>query len=233
VSSASPINPNAAPGNNPNQTSGKNSRDLPLKLKVLAWLATTLIAAAALGVSIKGCSAQDAAATLANEQAQQISELQKTTPTGNITSMVPYRPSKRQPPIAPRKSPVLQQEIYNLSGTASNVPDNGTLFMVVHDYGQPKPYFSNSFNYYYITDVTLYYNGSVEESWKADGVYIGGASAPSAPLSYRLTLYFCNSVDAEKIVAATQSSTVQNYGLRSLPYPSCKQLDSIFVTRGS
>ena len=114
-----------------------------------------------------------------------------------------------------------------------NVPDNGSLFMVVHDYGQPEPYFSTSFNYYYIVDATLYYSGSAEENWKADGVYIGTVSAPSVPLSYRLTLYFCGSVDAEKMVAASQSSTIQNYGLRSLPYPSCKQLDSIFVTRGA
>ena len=233
VSSNSSINPNTAPGNNPNQTPGKDSRDLPLKYKVLTWLATTLVAVAGLVISIKGYSAQDKTATLATEQTQQISELQKTTPTGNITGMIPYRPSKRQPPIAVRKNPVLQQEVYNLSGTALNVPDNGSLFMVVHDYGQPQSYFGNSFNYYYIVGVTLYYSGSAEENWKADGVYIGAVSAPSVPLSYRLTLYFCGSVDAEKMVAASQSSTVQNYGLRSLPYPSCKQLDSIFVTRAA
>ena len=123
MSSTGSINPNTPPGNNPNQTSRKDSRDLPLKSKVfawlalkskvfawlalkskvLAWLATTLIALAGLAISIKGCSAQDETAALAAEQTQQIYELQKTTPTGNITGMVPNRPSKQQSPIAVEK----------------------------------------------------------------------------------------------------------------------------------
>jgi hypothetical protein len=221
--------------NDRNPPEEKAHREAPSWPKVLAWFVTTFIAAAALAVSVYGHSAQESAKKLADEQSQQIAELQKTTPVGEITGMAAYHPRKQQPPITGiRHDPVLRQQIYDLSGVSSDVPDNGSLFMVVHDYGQPTPFFSDPSAHFFITHVTLYSKRSgTNQYWKSDGVYIGKKSAPKNPLSYRLTLYFCNSVDAEKILMASHSRAARNFGLRSLPYPSCKQLDSIFVTRGS
>jgi len=217
-----------------NSPEEKVHREIPSWAKFLAWFVTPAIAAAALTVSIYGCSAQESAKKLADEQRQQIAELQKTTPVGEITGMAAYHPRKPQPPITNiRSDPVLRQQIYDLSGVSSDVPDNGSLFMVVHDYGQPTPFFSDPSAHFFITHITLYSKSGTNQYWKAQGVYIGAQPAPENPLSYRLTLYFCNSVDAEKIVVATRTRAARNFGLPSLPYPSCKQLDSIFVTRAS
>lgn len=219
--------------NDHSRSEKKADREIPSWAKVLAWIATTAIAAAALGVSVYGCSAQESAKKLADEQSQQIAELQKTTPAGEITGMAASHPEHRPSITSTRDDPVLWQQVYNLSGVASDVPDNGSLFMVVHDYGQPTPFFDDPAAHFFITHVTLYSKSDTDQYWKAEGVYIGGQSPPTDPLSYRLTLYFCNSVDAQKIVVATRSRAARNYGLSSLPYPSCRQLDSIFVTRAS
>jgi hypothetical protein len=198
------------------------------------WIVTTAMAVLALLVSVFGQWEQLSAKKLADEQRQQIAELQKTTPVGEITGIAAYHPGKHQHPITSiRDYPVLPQQIYDLSGVSSDVPDNGSLFMVVHDYGQPTPFFSNPSAHFFITHVTLYSKNDTHQYWKADGVYIGGQSAPEKPLSYRLTLYFCNSVDAQKMVVATRIRAARNIGLPYLRYPSCKQLDSIFVTRAS
>lgn len=222
----------------PNASGKANKREPP------SWLAfgintgiATVAAAAAVAVfflSYQEKSAADAAKRLAEQQSQQITELQATTPVGKITSMVAYRPSGHMPAVTGiRNDPVLQQRIYDLSGTASNVPDNGSLFMVIHDYGQLTQYFNNpSTSNFYITNVTLSSKNDIDQFWHANGVFIGESSTPDTPLSYRLTLYFCNSIDAAKIEDVTKSSTAGNFGLPSLPYPSCVQLDSIFVTRG-
>jgi len=212
---------------------------LPLLVIALGWLVTTLIASGALWDSNKAYTAQQATykaekATekLANEQSQQIAALLRTTPTGEITSIAAYRASGRLTTIANvRNNPFLHQQIYDLSGVVSDIPYNGALFMVVHDYGQPASSLSNPSNHYYVTPVTLSDKGNADQQWKASQVYIGQRSAPKTALSYRLTLYFCNSADTGKIMAAISSSAVQNFGLQSFPYPSCKQLDSIFVTR--
>jgi hypothetical protein len=221
-------------GNGHNSREEKARREIPSWAKVMAWLVTTAIAAAALILSVDGRSAQESAKKLADEQSQQITELQKTTPVGEITGMAAHHPQKHLPSITNiRNNPVLGQQIYDLSGVSSDVPDNGSLFIVVHDYGQPTLFFSDPPAHFFITHVTLYGKSGANQHWKAGGVYIGGQSVPKHPVSYRLTLYFCNSVDAEKMVVATRARAARNSGLRSLPYPSCKQLDSIFVTRAS
>jgi hypothetical protein len=191
-------------------------------LKILAWSVTTFITGAAVAISFLQYS----------EQRSQIAALQRTTPTGEITGMTAYRTSARQPTITNmRNDPELRQQIYDLSGVASDVPDNGNLFMVVHEYGQPTAGLNDPSNHYYITPVPLQGKSDTDQYWNASGVYIGERSVPNAPLSFRLTLYFCDSIDAGKIMKAISSTAVVNYGLLSLPYPSCKQLDSIFVTR--
>jgi hypothetical protein len=162
------------------------------------------------------------------EQSQQIAALQRTTPTGEMTGMTVYHNSGRQPAVLNfRDAPVLRQQIYTLHGTTSNVPDDGSLFMVIHDYGKLSQGLSDPGIDYYITPVTP----SGINNWSTN-VYIGEKTAPKVALSYRLTLYFCNSIDAAKILAVTRSKAIRNRGLSSLPYPSCKQLDSIFVTKG-
>jgi hypothetical protein len=213
----------------PDRPEGNKDQGLSRRQTMLGW-ATTLIALCALVVSILGYRVQ---LKSDNEQNQQIAELQQTTPTGEITGMTAYRTSGHQPTITNlRNDPVLQQQIYSLSGVASDVPDNGTMYMVVHDYGQPTPGLEDPSNHYYVTPVTPFPTSNADQSWKDPRVYIGEKSAPKTALIFRLTIYFCDSVDAEKISEATGSTAVINYGLRSFPYPSCKQLDSIFVIRG-
>lgn len=201
--------------------------------KISAWAVTTAVALAALGVSIYGISAQQVAKNLAQQQSNQIAGLQKTTPVGEIQHMLAHSGETPASIADIRNDPVLRQQIYDLSGVSSDVPDNGSLFMVVHDYSQPTPYFSDPSTHYFITGITLSGKSVDNQRWSADGVYVGGPSAPNKPLSYRLTLYFCNSVDAKKIVAATSTSAAKNFGLPSLPYPTCRQLDSIFVIRAA
>jgi hypothetical protein len=214
----------------PDRPEGKKEQGLSRRLIVLGWTVTTLIALGGWVVSGLGYWAQQ---KVDNEQNQQIAELQQTTPTGEITRMTAYRTSGQQFTITNiRNDPVLRQQVYNVSGEASDVPDNGTLFMVVHDYGQPTPMLDDPGNHYYITPVTLYGKSDADQTWEDSQVYIGESSAPRTALSFRLTLYFCDSVDAEEIMGVISRPTVLNYGLRSFPYPSCKQLDSIFVIRG-
>lgn len=212
----------------------KTIEDISPWLKFAGWAITTAIASYALWLSIGGQSAEEAAKTLANQQSQQIIELQKTTPMGEITRMTLYGHTGNKSVVANlRNDPMLRQRIYSVTGTASDVPDNGNLFMVVHEYVTPTSAFNFTQYPYFITGVTLYGKSTEDQNWEAGEVYIGKQSAPNAQVSYRLTLYFCNSVDSAKIIAATQSNAAQAYGVSSLPYPSCKQLDSIFIIRGS
>jgi hypothetical protein len=200
----------------------EKKKTLPRWLLILGWSVTTLIACGAVAISFRQYSAQQ----------NQIAALQRTTPTGEITSMTAYRISGRQPTVTNmRNDPVLRQQIYYLSGVASDVPDNGSLFMVVHEYNESAAGINDPSNHYYITPVPLGGKSDTDQYWKGAEVYIGERSAPETPLSFRLTLYFCDSIDAEKIMKVTSSTAVINYGLPSLPYPSCKQLDSIFVMR--
>jgi hypothetical protein len=201
--------------------------------KVGAWLIPILISLGALSVSIASYSGQSSARKLDNEQSQQIIELQRTTPTGQITGMVPYHPSSGEKAIANiRRNPLIFQQIYGLRGRALNIPDNGDLFIVVHNYGQRTSSFSETYSRFFLTPVNLTFGRStVNQNWEAPGVYIGSKSAPTSVVSYRLSLYFCNSADSQKISIALQSEANRNAGLSSLPYPSCRQLDSIFVRR--
>jgi|ERR1035438_827700 hypothetical protein len=199
-----------------------------------AWFATTVISVCALLVSMYGCSAENSARKLNNEQAQQIAELQKTTPTGQIARLVPYHPSRGLATITRvRHNPLVLEQIYNLYGRASDIPDNGDLYIVVHNYGERTSTFNETHSRFYLTQVDLMFGASpVDQSWEAPGVYIGGESASSSVASYRLSLYFCDSVDSEKISEALRNQADRNAGLLSLPYPSCRQLDTIFVRRG-
>jgi len=200
----------------------EEKKTFPRWLLILGWSITTLIAFGAVAISFKQYSVQQS----------QIAALQRTTPTGEITSMTAYRTSGSQPTVTNiRNDPVLRQQIYYLSGVASDVPDNGSLFMVVHEYNQEAAGINDPSNHYYITPVPLGGKSDTDQYWKGAEVYIGEHSTPKAPLSFRLTLYFCDSIDAEKIMKAISSSAVINFGIPSLPYPSCEQLDSIFVMR--
>jgi hypothetical protein len=209
---------------------GERKRTLPRWLKISGWPVTNIIAFIsviiafiAVAISFEQYSAQRS----------QIAALQRTTPTGEITGMTAYRTSGRQLTITNmRNDPVLRQQIYDLSGVASDVPDNGNLFMVAHEYGQLTTGLNDPSNHYYITPVPLQGKSDTDQYWNVSEVYIGERSAPDSSSSFRLTLYFCDSVDAEEIVKAISSTAVDKYGLLSLPYSSCKQLDSIFVTRG-
>jgi hypothetical protein len=127
-----------------------------------------------------------------NEQNQQIAELRQTTPTREITRMIAYRKSGHEPTIINvRNDPVLRQQVYNLSGVASDVPDNGAMFMVVHDYGLPTLGVDGPSNHYCVTPVTPLPTNNADQPWKDLGVYIGEKSAPETALTFRLTLYFC------------------------------------------
>jgi len=220
----------AASNSPPERSEGTKEQRFSRWLIILAWSVTTIMALGGGVVSVLGYLAQQ---KVDNEQSQQIAELQQTTPTGEITRMIAYRKSGHEPTITNvRNDPVLRQQVYNLSGVASDVPDNGAIFMVVHDYGLPTLGVDDPSNHYYVTPVTPLPTNNADQPWKGLGVYIGEKSAPETALTFRLTLYFCGSVDAEKISEATGRAAVLNYGLRSFPYPSCKQLDSIFVIRG-
>jgi hypothetical protein len=199
----------------------EKEKKFPRWLLVLAWSITTLITCSAVAISFEQYLVQQ----------NQIAALQRTTPTGEITGITAYRASGSNPAVINmRNDPMLQQQVYYLSGVASDVPDNGSLFMVVHEYNEEAG-INDPSNNYYITAVPLGGKSDADQYWKGAEVYIGEHSTPKAPLNFRLTLYFCDSVDAEKIMKTIRSATVINYGLTSLPYPSCRQLDSIFVIR--
>jgi hypothetical protein len=200
----------------------EKKKSLPRWILILSWSVTTFIAFGAVAISFEQYSVQR----------NQIAALQRTTPSGEITSMIAYRTSGSQPTVTNmRNDPVLRQQTYYLSGTASDIPDNGSLFMVVHEYNVAAAGINDPSNHYYITAVSLGGKSDADQYWKRAEVYIGENSTPKTPLNFRVTLYFCDSIDAEKITKAISSTAVVNYGLPSLPYPSCKQLDSIFVMR--
>jgi hypothetical protein len=194
-------------------------------LKVLGWIVTTGIALAGLVVALE---VEASTKTLSNAQTQQIKQLERATPTGTIVKLIPYHPlpGHAAPVTDVRHDPVLTQQVYNVYGTASNIPDNGGLFMVIHFYGERLTPFNREAPQFFLVPALP----GFDQRWKAAGIYIGTKSPPKAE-SYRLSLYFCNSVDSEKIFAAIKKSRVKNYGLPYLSYPSCKQLDSIFVRR--
>jgi hypothetical protein len=198
-------------------------------VKVLGWAATTALALYSLYQTHESDAAQnvtDASQKAANlAQIQQIQALERTTPTGEITSMTANQPKGSDSRVGGlRQDPLLRQQIYDLSGVAYNVPDNGTLFVFVHDY---------SLGRYFINDASPGLSSGSRLDWSADNVYIGGQTPPSETLSYRVTLYFCNSVDANAINSQHALLSVLNNGLKELSYPSCRQLDSIFVRRAS
>jgi hypothetical protein len=173
-------------------------------------------------------------------QARQIAQLQRTTPTGLISTITPYEPGPgvSNAPIANvRNDPFIPQQIENMSGQAWNVPDNGELFLVVHNYGGRYQNQVEKQSRYFLTPVNVTFGTSDDaQTWNAPGVYFGGPNAPSTSTSYRLTLYFCNSVDSAQIFSVLNKKTNgieanRNAGFTSLSYPSCTQLDSIFVQR--
>ena len=144
----------------------KKIEDISPWLKVAGWVITTAIAFTALWLSIMGQSAEEATKTLANQQSLQITELQKTTPMGEITRMTFYGHTGNKSVIANlRNDPILRQRIYNVAGTASDVPDNGNLFMVVHEYGTPTSSFNFTQYPFFITGVTLYGTSIEDQNW--------------------------------------------------------------------
>lgn len=197
--------------------------------KFLGWVATTVISLGALGISIFTYFAGAPARELTRDQIQQIIELERATPTGQITGMIPYRPTSHPHAISNiRDYPVVFQQIYSMSIRANHIPDNGQLFIVVHSYGQAITSYSR---FYPIQAHLVFGVGAVDQKWEAMA-YIGPGSAPgAAPQTYRVSLYFCNSLDSEKISNAMLKRANRNYGLLDLNYPSCRELDSIFVRR--
>lgn len=142
---------------------------------VIAWFATTSLSVAALVVAIPGYGAANSAKKLNEEQSQQIIELQRTTPTGEITSIVPYqqRPNGSNAVKDVRQNPFVPQEINNVYGLAQNVPDDGDLFMVVHNYGTRTTHLQDIPSLYYVTPVNQSFGAStVDERWESPGVYI-------------------------------------------------------------
>lgn len=201
--------------------------------QVVGWIVTTFVALGALYVAR---TSANSANRLNDAQSQQIMRLEKTTPTATITEMVPYDSSRTHTPVLTnvRRDPTLQQQIYNMYGTASNVPDNGNLFIDIHFYGERITDFNQGAPQFYLVPVRLKFGKSVvAQRWEAAGVYIGAKAPPSNVTTYRLSLYFCNSIDSKKIFTAIKKPAIKNYGFRYLSYPSCKQLDSIFVRRGT
>lgn len=201
--------------------------------KIFGWTITTVIAGAALVVA---WTSANSTKTLNSVQARQIRQLERATPTGTITELEPYQSSRGHAAVLTnvRSDPLLPQQIYNVHGTASNVPDNGSLYMVIHFYGERQTDFNRGRPQYYLVAANLRFGKSVvNQRWAADGIYIGTKAAPRSVTSYRLSLYFCNSIDSKEIRVAIQKPTIRNFGLPDLPYPSCRQLDSIFVRRGT
>lgn len=199
--------------------------------KLVGGVVTILISLAALVVSIYTLVVGAPARKLTQDQIQQIIDLERATPTGQITAMIPYRPTSHPHAILNvRGDPLVFQQVYSLSVRANHVPDNGNLFIIVHNYGQSAASYSR---FYAIEVHVVFGKGAVGQNWKAKMVYIGPRSAPGSPQTYRVRLYFCNSLDSEKISHAMRERANQNYGLLYLNYPSCRQLDSIFVRRAS
>jgi hypothetical protein len=195
-----------------------------------AWLISVFISAAVLVTTWQFNSLQE----------RQIAQLQRTTPTGQINTITAYHPGPGVPdaPITDvRNDPFIPQQIENISGQVWNVPDNGELFVDVHNYGERYQNQTETQSRYFLTLANIAYGTSDEAvTWKAPGVYFGGPGAPSSSTGYRLTLYFCNSVDSAQIDIVLNKKTHgieldRNAGFASLPYPSCTQLDSIFVQR--
>ena len=122
---------------------------------VIAWLITTGISVWALIVAIPGADAARSSQKLNEEQSNQIMELQRITPTGAITAIVPYQSgSYNRIAIKDiRHNPVVPGQINDISGDAENVPDNGDLFMVVHNYGRRTNQLAEKPSLYFITPV--------------------------------------------------------------------------------
>lgn len=198
---------------------------------VLGWVVTTLISLITVVVAYRTLQTGLPASKLSQDQIQQLINLQKATPTGQITAMTPYPPSRHAQAISNiRQDPFVFQQVYSLSIRANHIPDNGQLFIMVHVYGQTTGPYST----FYPTQVNLVFGKQpINQNWKAPRVYLGTPSAPKSTETYRVSLYFCNSLDSVKLSKAANSPHKRNYGLRYLNYPSCRQLDSIFVRRAS
>jgi len=196
----------------------------------LAWLIPVFISVGVLVTTWQFNTAQD----------RQIAQLQRTTPTGQINTITPYKPTPGVPaaPITDVRSyPFISQQIQNVSGQAWNIPDNGDLFVVVHNYGGRSQSQTETPSRYFLTPADITFGTSDDaQAWNAPAVYFGPSKAPSTTTSYRLTLYFCNSVDSAQINIVLNKKTngieaKRIAGFTFLSYPSCTQLDSVFVQR--
>ena len=203
--------------------------------KFVAWFITTTVSTVALVLAILALQEQHPAEVLSQDQIQQLMELQRTNPTGTITAITPYQGHSVGKAVIKdvRDDPLLPDQIGNLGGSASNVPANGDLFVVVHSYGGRTSGLEDTPSLYFFTPVTpLFGTSVVNQRWLAPGVYFGGKVAPTTVTFYGVSLYFCDSPDSALIFAAIANPVKQNAGFLTMPYPSCKQLDSIFVRRG-
>lgn len=196
----------------------------------LAWLIPVFISVGVLVTTWQFNTAQD----------RQIAQLQRTTPTGQINTITPYKPApgtSAAPITDVRSYPFISQQIENVSGQAWNIPDNGDLFVVVHNYGGRSQSQTETPSRYFLTPANLMFGKSDDaQVWNAPAVYFGSSKAPSTVTSYRLTLYFCNSVDSAQIslVLSKKTNGIEANriaGFTFLSYPSCTQLDSVFVQR--
>lgn len=198
---------------------------------VAGWVITTVISVVALVVAIPGYGDAVSATKLSNEQSAQIIRLELSTPTGEIAEIVPHDQGHATAVTGVRRDPFIPQQINDLSGAAQNVPDNGDLFVVVHNYGTTTTHLQDIPSLYFITPANQSGADTANEEWKSPGVYIGGPDASTPRKYYRITLYFCDSRDSAAISIALRNEVNRNKGFPSFPYSSCNQLDSIFVRR--
>ena len=182
----------------------------------------------ALAVSVLSYQAEAPARKLTQDQIQGIIDLQRSTPKGRISAI---RPHGRPDAVSNmRRDPSILQQVYTVNVTADHIPDNGQLFIMVHNYGQG----SGPYARFFPTQVKLIFRKApVGRYWRAGTVYMGLPASPKRTQTYRVSLYLCNSRDAARITHANATRHAQNYGLQFLRYPSCQELDSIFVRRVS
>src|SRR6266542_1907449 len=168
---------------------------------------------------------------LNDKQSARLNALERTTPVGKIKSISKFQtePQASGNLNETDNYPFVPQQIVDLRGTSKTVPDNGDLWIVLHQYSNRESgTLVESSSLYYFTPANLLYGTSVvDQSWIAPGVSVGPSETPSEEASYRISLYFCSSSDSATIAGKLKNKKQRNAGLISIPGSSCKQLDSI------